>query len=201
MSSGAESAMPLAEASGAPLASTTKSEGTPTQDPVSGEQQTITVPVKEEVAITDTAAEPKAVVALTDTGTEQQQQPPVKREVALTITEPEQQQPLVEGEVFLTDNGTEQPPAKEEVAPVATGTDPQPTEPTLTDCVDRLNIHITESKKFLGRGLFQDGIDKYGEAAETMTSRLIGLGCEPRLALEFSVLTLYDLVIFIGMSL
>lgn len=74
-------------------------------------------------------------------------------------------------------------------------------EPTLEDCLSRLDIHITESKPDLGTKLFRGDIRKYGDAARAMITSLVKLGCDPRLAIEFSVLTLYDLVVFIGIDI
>lgn len=74
-------------------------------------------------------------------------------------------------------------------------------EPTLQDCITRLEIHIMESKPDLGTKLFQGEVRKYGDAARAMIISLVNLGCDPRLAIEFSVLTLYDLVVFIGIDI
>lgn len=93
------------------------------------------------------------------------------------------------------------PPANADVRITDTAAKPHRTEPTLEDCISRLDLHITESKPELGKKLFQNDIRKYGDMAKTMISSLQDLGCELRLAKEFSVLALYDLVIFIGMSL
>lgn len=92
-------------------------------------------------------------------------------------------------------------PAKAEVTVTDTAAKPHRTGPTLKECVTRLEDHITYSKPDLGKKLFQGDIHEYGSMAETMISSLIDLGCDSRLAKEFSVLTLYDLVVFIGISL
>lgn len=73
--------------------------------------------------------------------------------------------------------------------------------PTLNECISRLEIHVNESKPELGKRLFPDDIRKYGDAASTMITSLMKFGCDPRLAIEFSVLTLYDLVVFIGIGI
>lgn len=92
------------------------------------------------------------------------------------------------------------PPVNADVRVTDTTAKTHHTRLTPEDCVSRLDLHITVSKPKLGEKLFQNGVHKYGEIAKTMISSLQDLGCEPRLAKEFSVLTLYDLVVFIGMS-
>lgn len=91
-------------------------------------------------------------------------------------------------------------PANADVRITDTAAKTYRTGPTLEECISRLRLHITVSKPKLGETLFQDGISKYADIAKSMISSLQDLGCELRLALEFSVLTLYDLVVFIGMS-
>lgn len=94
------------------------------------------------------------------------------------------------------------PPANTDIRITNTAAKTHHTGPTLEECISRLNLHITRSKPKLGKTLFQDinDISKYGDMAKSMISSLQVLGCELRLAVEFSVLTLYDLVVFIGMS-
>lgn len=105
----------------------------------------------------------------------------------------------------LTEDFTEEqpifPPTKAELILVEPTGITHRAGPTLKECISRLEIHIKESKPELDKKLFPDGIREYGGAASMMITSLIKLGCDPRLAIEFSVLTLYDLVVFIGIDI
>lgn len=105
----------------------------------------------------------------------------------------------------LTEDFTEEqlisPPPKAELILVEPTGRTHRAGPTLKECIYRLEMHVKESKPELGKRLFPDDIRKYGDAASTMITSLIKLGCDPRLAIEFSVLTLYDLVVFIGIDI
>jgi hypothetical protein len=73
-------------------------------------------------------------------------------------------------------------------------------KPNADDCLQRLKNHITKEKKELGNKLLKS-VDKYGDAATNMVSSLINIGCDQReVAMDLSVLTLYDLVILIDDS-
>lgn len=101
---------------------------------------------------------------------------------------------------FVEEQSIFSPPKAEEII-ISPGFGTRRAEPTLQECLSRLDIHITESKPDLGTKLFRNDIRKYGDAASAMITSLVNLGCDPRLAIEFSVLTLYDLVVFIGIDI
>lgn len=76
------------------------------------------------------------------------------------------------------------------------------TKPTEDDCLSRLRRHISEEKKDLADNFFKDGLTNFGERVTEMVSSLIDDGCLKReIAMDLSVLTLYDLVLLIGLAL
>lgn len=82
------------------------------------------------------------------------------------------------------------------------GADPITTYPTEDECLTRLRKHIAEEKKDLADNFFKNGLTDFGDGVTKMVSSLIDAGCLKReIAKDLSVLTLYDLVIFIGLAL
>lgn len=75
-------------------------------------------------------------------------------------------------------------------------------KPTEEECLARLATHIKREKADLVSGFFKDGLTDYGEKATKMVASLIDdEGCRKReIAMDLSILTLYDLVIFIGLA-
>lgn len=75
------------------------------------------------------------------------------------------------------------------------------TKPTQSECLERLNKHITIEKPKLGEKLLKK-VDDYAEVATKMVSALIDAGCDQHeVAMDLSILTLYDLVLLIGLTL
>lgn len=81
--------------------------------------------------------------------------------------------------------------------------DPEPIpRPTKDECLARLQKHIAVEKKDLADGFFKKGLTEFGDKATNMVSSLMDAGCTKReIAMDLSVLALYNLVIFIGLAL
>lgn len=75
-------------------------------------------------------------------------------------------------------------------------------KPTEDECLNRLRKHIAEEKADLADNFFQKGLTEFGGGATKMVSSLMDAGCTKReIAMDLSILTLYNLVIFIGLTL
>lgn len=82
--------------------------------------------------------------------------------------------------------------------------------PTKKECLDRLTRHVEGEKMglqepfFKGRAtpFFEGRLEEFSTNAEKMVTSLINVeGCrKAEIALDLSVLTLYDLAIFIGLA-
>lgn len=81
--------------------------------------------------------------------------------------------------------------------------DPEPiAKPTKDECIARLQKHITKEKEDLANSFFKKGVTEFGDGAEKMVSSLMDAGCiKKEIAQDLSVLTLYNLVILIGLAL
>lgn len=92
--------------------------------------------------------------------------------------------------------------SRDQQAKTKMGADPISTYPTEDECLTRLRKHIAEEKKDLADNFFQNGLTDFGDGVTKMVSSLIDAGCLKReIAKDLSVLTLYDLVVFIGLAL
>lgn len=75
-------------------------------------------------------------------------------------------------------------------------------KPTKDECLARLQKHITKEKDDLAKSFFKKGLAEFGDGAEKMVSSLMDAGCiKKEIAQDLSVLTLYNLVILIGLAL
>lgn len=82
--------------------------------------------------------------------------------------------------------------------------------PTEDECLSRLTRHVMQEKAglkdpfFKGRAdsFFKDRLEEFSKNARKMVTSLINVeGCrKAEIALDLSVLTLYDLSIFIGLA-
>lgn len=82
--------------------------------------------------------------------------------------------------------------------------------PTKEECLKRLERHVTKEKiglqdpffKNRSDTFFKDRLEEFSKNAEKMVTSLIKVdGCrKAEIALDLSVLTLYDLAIFIGLA-
>lgn len=76
------------------------------------------------------------------------------------------------------------------------------TKPTKDECIARLEKHINKEKEDLAKSFFKKGVTEFGDGAEKMVSSLMDAGCiKKEIAQDLSVLTLYNLVILIGLAL
>ena len=75
-----------------------------------------------------------------------------------------------------------------------------PELPTKDDCLDALRMFIHTEKKGLDI-FYKDNsqLEKPAEMAAKMVDELTKQGCKKEMALQFSALTLYDLVVLLGM--
>lgn len=83
-----------------------------------------------------------------------------------------------------------------------TGSKPAPTTLKITDdeCFNNFKRFLDKEKK--GLRLFYPGDDdlkKLVPTAKTMVEKLFGLGCKKEVALQLSILILYDMVMLIGL--